>query len=109
MAKKEEDESAKKRRTNRPFPAATFEEPLAFAKSMLDFGSGQQVRSAPPTHRDSGQAPTRATPPLSSSGLARGPICPLVWVTIEVPVALTAQRIWRQVLLLDGSSGQARG
>jgi hypothetical protein len=43
MAKRE-DEEAKRKRVSRAFPASTFEEPLAFAKMMLDFGSGQQVR-----------------------------------------------------------------
>ena len=31
-------------RTQRPFPASSFEEPLQFAKDILSFGSGQPVR-----------------------------------------------------------------
>lgn len=38
------DAKQRKKRTQRNFPASTFEEPLEFAKSILDFGSGQPVR-----------------------------------------------------------------
>lgn len=34
----------KRTRATRPFPACAFEEALSFAKAILDFGSGQQVR-----------------------------------------------------------------
>jgi len=34
----------RKKRVSRSFPASSFDEPLAFAKEMLAFGSGQQVR-----------------------------------------------------------------
>ena len=48
MAKKPEieeaDETAKKKRSARPFPADTFDEPLDFAKKIFEFGSGQPVR-----------------------------------------------------------------
>lgn len=36
--------SAKRTRTIRNFPASTFEEPLAFARDVLEYGSGQPVR-----------------------------------------------------------------
>lgn len=35
---------AKRKRTQRPFPACSFEEALSFAKSILEYGSGQPVR-----------------------------------------------------------------
>lgn len=35
---------AKRKRTQRPFPAAPFEEAIEFAKAVLTFGSGQPVR-----------------------------------------------------------------
>jgi hypothetical protein len=44
MVKSDDEETAKRKRVNRTFPASTFEEPLAFARAMLDFGSGQPVR-----------------------------------------------------------------
>ncbi len=34
----------KRRRSQRPFPASTFEEPLAFAKAIFQLGSGQPVK-----------------------------------------------------------------
>jgi hypothetical protein len=37
-------EVAKRKRTVRNFPAAPFEEPLAFAKQIFEFGSGEPVR-----------------------------------------------------------------
>jgi hypothetical protein len=37
-------EANKRRRLVRSFPASTFEEPLEFAKTILEFGSGQPVR-----------------------------------------------------------------
>lgn len=36
--------AAKRTRTQRPFPACAFEEALAFAKAILDYGSGKPVR-----------------------------------------------------------------
>lgn len=36
--------AAKRKRAQRPFPACSFEEALAFAKSILEYGSGQPVR-----------------------------------------------------------------
>lgn len=35
---------AKRQRAQRPFPACAFEEALAFAKSILEYGSGKPVR-----------------------------------------------------------------
>ena len=37
-------EVAKRKRTVRNFSAAPFEEPLAFAKQVFEFGSGESVR-----------------------------------------------------------------
>jgi hypothetical protein len=37
-------EVAKRKRTVRNFPAAPFEEPLAFVKQIFEFGSGEPVR-----------------------------------------------------------------
>jgi hypothetical protein len=36
--------AAKKKRTQRPFPACAFEEALEFAKAIFDYGSGKPVR-----------------------------------------------------------------
>jgi hypothetical protein len=44
MVRRDDEETAKRKRVNRTFPASTFEEPLAFARAMLDFASGQPVR-----------------------------------------------------------------
>lgn len=44
MAKKEDDEGGKRKRTTRNFPAAPFAEPLDFAKAIVDFGGSQAVR-----------------------------------------------------------------
>lgn len=45
MAQKEpDDEGSRRRRTVRAFPASSFAEPIAFAKAILEFGSGQPVR-----------------------------------------------------------------
>lgn len=38
-------EVARRKRIVRSFPAAPFEEPLAFAKQIFDFGSGETVQS----------------------------------------------------------------
>ncbi len=38
------DEALKKRRSQRAFPASTFEEPLDFAKAIFQIGSGQPVK-----------------------------------------------------------------
>lgn len=43
-AKVEAAAVAKKKRSQRPFPACSFEEALTFAKSILEYGSGQPVR-----------------------------------------------------------------
>ncbi len=43
-AKVEKAAAEKRRRTQRPFPAAPFEESLDFAQAVLKFGSGQPVR-----------------------------------------------------------------
>jgi hypothetical protein len=45
MAKKPDSEGeARRKRTQRPFPASAFEEALSFAKELFAFGSGQPVR-----------------------------------------------------------------
>jgi hypothetical protein len=44
MAKKDDAETATRKRVNRSFPASSFEEPLQFAKAMFDFNNGQPVR-----------------------------------------------------------------
>lgn len=43
-AKQSKAKMPKKARAARSFPATSFEEPLEFAKKMMDFGSGQPVR-----------------------------------------------------------------
>ena len=35
---------ARRKRTNRPFPASSFEEALEFARVILEYGSGKPVR-----------------------------------------------------------------
>lgn len=42
--KKKKAHPAPAKRTQRPFPASSFEEPLEFAKAIFAFGSGQPVR-----------------------------------------------------------------
>lgn len=44
MARKDDDDAAKRKRVSRAFPASSFEETLEFAKAMFDFNSGQPVR-----------------------------------------------------------------
>lgn len=44
MAKNTSESSGARKRTARPFPAATFEEALEFAKELFAVGSGQPVR-----------------------------------------------------------------
>jgi hypothetical protein len=44
MARQNDDETVKRKRTVRSFPASTIEEPLEFARQILDFGSRQPVR-----------------------------------------------------------------
>lgn len=40
----EAEVALKKRKSQRPFPASTFEEPLSFAKTIFEVGSGQPVK-----------------------------------------------------------------